>query len=54
MNLSDVDRVRYNTEEKRFTAVHGACRSHRHGVSGVADDALRQVLSFATDVAGAA
>jgi hypothetical protein len=34
LNLSDAQRVRYDAEESRFTAVHASCRSHRHSVSG--------------------
>ena len=34
LNLSDVDRLRYDTEESLFEAAHTSCQSHRHSVSG--------------------
>ncbi|MCW2530361.1 MAG: hypothetical protein JWM76_5221, partial [Pseudonocardiales bacterium] len=34
LNLSDVDRLRYDAEESRFKAARTSCRSHCHAVSG--------------------
>jgi hypothetical protein len=34
LNLSDVDRLRYDTEESHFKAAHTPCQSHRHSISG--------------------